>query len=80
MFKVAEAIMKRSDYMLEKLKLGPFDRTYVSMIGAEDSFGTKARPNNAREAVIWMAVQHRRVLFPSFGGIVPLIVSSDKKK
>ena len=51
--------MKRSDYILEKLKLGPFDRTYVSMIGAEDSFGSKARPNNAREAVIWMAVQHR---------------------
>ena len=56
---VADAIMKRTDYILDKMKLGPFDRTYTSLIGAEDSFGANAKANNAREAVIWMAVQHR---------------------
>lgn len=58
--KVADAIMKRTDYILDQMKLGPFDRTYTSLIGAEDSFGSSARANNAREAVIWMAVQHRK--------------------
>jgi len=57
--KVADAIMKRADAILKHKKMGGFDRTYTSIIGAEDSFGENARQSQVREAVIWMAVQHR---------------------
>ena len=58
--KVADAILGRTEAILQLKKLGGFDRKYVSMIGAEDCFGSNARSHDSlREAVIWMAVQHR---------------------
>ena len=58
--KVANAIIARSEKLFAQNKLGKFDRTYVEMIGSEDSFGDYARPTGVREAVTWMAVQHRK--------------------
>jgi hypothetical protein len=58
--KTAEAIMARARMVFKHMGLKDFDRTYVSVLGAEDSFGKNATSPSLhpREAVIWMSVQH----------------------
>ena len=58
--KVANAILARSEKLFAQKQLGGFDRKYTEMIGSEDSFGNFARATGVREAVVWMAVQHRK--------------------
>ncbi len=41
--KTAEAIMKRSSTLLKRFGLEDFDRTHISVIGAEDTFGASKR-------------------------------------
>ena len=58
--KVANALMARSEKLFAQNQLGGFDRKYIEIIGSEDSFGQYARVTGVREAVTWMAVQHRK--------------------
>ena len=58
--KVANAIIARAEKLFAKNELGGFSRKYIEMIGSEDSYGQFARATGVREAVIWMAVQHRK--------------------
>lgn len=58
--KVANALVARAEKLFSKKQLGGFDRKYIELIGSEDSFGAYARATGVREAVIWMAVQHRK--------------------
>ena len=58
--KVANALVARAEKLFAKNQLGGFDRKYIELIGSEDSFGAYARATGVREAVVWMAVQHRK--------------------
>ena len=58
--KTAEAIMARTSELFKQKGMTDFDRTNITILGAEDTFGANANPAlNSREAVIWMSVQHR---------------------
>ena len=45
--------------MFKHFKYADFDSTFITPIGAEESYGANARTNPPREAALWMAVQHQ---------------------
>lgn len=58
---IANSILDRSRKVLKMLKLDDFEKTYIQVIGAEDSFGKMAVSEDMlpREAVLWMSVKHQ---------------------
>lgn len=55
----AEAILERTRRLMLEAGLGDYDATHIDIIGSEASFGSNRRCDAAREAVMWLAVQHQ---------------------
>lgn len=55
-----DALLGRARSMVMALGLGDFEKTAVSVIGAEDSYGPRASRANLREAVARVAVTHKK--------------------
>ncbi|KAM9827381.1 uncharacterized protein ACB057_017770 [Neosynchiropus ocellatus] len=58
--RTAESIIKRSKRMFKQLGLEDFSAVNIQVLGAEDTYGDRARNKGSREAVIWMAVHHKQ--------------------
>ncbi|KAM9717616.1 uncharacterized protein ACNS7B_021243 isoform 2-T2 [Menidia menidia] len=46
--------------MFEQLGLEDYSAVNIQVLGAEDTYGPRARNTGTREAVIWLAVHHRQ--------------------
>jgi hypothetical protein len=58
--RTGEALLARVRTLLHEKALGDFDKTLVSVLGAEDSYGPHATAGAPREAVARVAVTHAR--------------------
>lgn len=58
---ISDATFKRTRDIFSKLKVPDFEKTFVQILGAEDSFGKNAIAEDMlpREAVLWMSVKHQ---------------------
>jgi len=58
---IADATLKRTRRIFSKLKIPDFEKTYVQILGSEQSFGKNAITEDKfpREAVLWMSVKHQ---------------------
>ncbi|HLG86731.1 MAG TPA: acyclic terpene utilization AtuA family protein [Alphaproteobacteria bacterium] len=56
--RVASEVLTRVDRMLRDCNLGPFTRTAVEILGAEATYGARARHQDSREVICRMAVEH----------------------
>ncbi|XP_078263492.1 uncharacterized protein LOC144597784 [Rhinoraja longicauda] len=58
--KTAESILKRTRRVFKEVGLDDFKSVNVQILGSEEIYGRQAvkTSNNAREAVIWLAVHH----------------------
>ena len=56
--RVAAEVLKRVDAMLRARNLGPFRRTQTDILGAEASYGERARHSDSREVILRVAVEH----------------------
>ena len=54
----AQALFDRTDTILSNRNLGPLNLTHVEVLGAENSYGPRARYQDAREVVAMMTVEH----------------------
>ena len=55
-----EAILERTRAIFEKLGLGDYIATDLSVLGTEGAYGPHAQAHDLREAVMRLAVSHRR--------------------
>ena len=55
---VGEAIIARSQRLMQAAGFAPFAEQSIEIIGAESSFGAHSRARNAREVVLKIAVRH----------------------
>ncbi|KAJ8262442.1 hypothetical protein GJAV_G00166530 [Gymnothorax javanicus] len=59
--RTAESIIKRTLRIFQKLGLEDYSAVNIQVLGAEDTYGHHAHNrNDSREAVVWMAVQHKQ--------------------
>ncbi|KAJ8382701.1 hypothetical protein SKAU_G00034790 [Synaphobranchus kaupii] len=59
--RTAESIIKRTQNIFRKLGLDDYSAVNVQVLGAEDTYGPHAsNTTGPREAVVWMAVQHKQ--------------------
>jgi hypothetical protein len=56
--RVAAEVLTRVDRMLRDRNLGPFMRTAIEILGAETTYGARARHQDSREVICRMAVEH----------------------
>jgi len=56
--RVADAILKKTGSLLEIRGLGPFSETSVEILGAETTYGPRARARDTREVVLKIAARH----------------------
>ncbi len=56
--RVAEEVLKRVGTMLRNRNIANFSRTNVEIMGAEASYGARARHHDSREAICRIAVEH----------------------
>ncbi len=57
--RTAEAVLQRTSEMFAALKLPPYSRTLIEILGSEEaSFGPHAQASNSREVVLHLAVRH----------------------
>jgi hypothetical protein len=56
--RVAEEVLKRVGNMLRGRNIGNFRRTNVEIMGAEASYGARARHGDSREVICRIAVEH----------------------
>jgi len=54
----AESILERTADLMRGRNLGPFTRTYHTVIGSEASFGAQQRPIDSREVLVRIVVDH----------------------
>lgn len=56
--RTAEALVQRTSSMLAAKGLPPYDEVSIEVIGAEDTYGTAARVDEAREVVVKVGLRH----------------------
>ncbi|XP_065836928.1 uncharacterized protein [Oscarella lobularis] len=59
--KTADSILKRVKGLFQEKGMKDFSRTYVQIVGTEESYGKNAREfpaESPREVVVWMSVHH----------------------
>ena len=56
--RVADEVLKRVSTMLRGRNIGNFTRANVEIMGAEDSYGARARHRDSREVICRIAVEH----------------------
>lgn len=58
--RTGDALLGRVRMLLREMSLGDFERSSVTVLGAEDSYGPHAAPTALREAIARVAVTHAR--------------------
>jgi hypothetical protein len=56
--KTGEAILARSERLMQEAGLGGFTETSMEILGAESNYGAQSRASQAREVVLKIAVRH----------------------
>lgn len=57
--RAAETVVARTRRMLRDANLGDFDAVEIELLGADSLYGSRARPEQAREVVLRLSVEHR---------------------
>ena len=56
--RIADAVLRRVDAMLQRLGVPPFSETSVEVLGAEAAYGDFSRAQAAREVILKIAAKH----------------------